>query len=87
MAGSGKFHCSKLFVPWAFVLSLSLGILFVYLSAPTPLVIVRYPTPENAGKETYRDGTGRCYRYRPEVVPCEGPVRDVQFVSSPSSGA
>ena len=53
-----------------FIVSVMLGLIFVYLSAvPTETVIV-YPTPENAGKVEYRDKAGTCFAYRSVKVKC-----------------
>lgn len=61
-----------------FIGSFALGILIVYLLAPAPDVVVRFPTPHNAGKVTYEDRVGTCYQYSATEVACdnktEGPV-------------
>jgi hypothetical protein len=58
--------------PFYFVVALAVGLLFTYLTAPKPTVIIRYPTPENAGKITYRDDADVCYKYK--VVPTDCPA-------------
>lgn len=35
-----------------------------------PKIVIQYPTPENAGKITYIDDAGVCYRYRAQPVSC-----------------
>lgn len=54
----------------AFWIALGVGILIAYLWAPQPRVIYKYPTPENAGKVTYVDKAGVCYKYRAREVDC-----------------
>ena len=39
----------------SFIISFCIGILLVYLLTPIPKIIIRYPTPENAGKIIYKD--------------------------------
>lgn len=57
---------------WAFWVALGIGMLIAYVLAPTPKIIYKYPTPENAGKITYADKHGVCYRY--ETIPIECPA-------------
>lgn len=54
-----------------FIISFALGILVVYLLAPAPDVVVRFPTPYNAGKVTYEDRAGTCYQYSATKVECD----------------
>jgi len=56
--------------PFWFLLSLGVGLLYVYLTTRTPEIIIKYPTPENAGKVVYRDTNEVCYKYRAEKVSC-----------------
>jgi hypothetical protein len=44
------------------------GILFI---KPTQKLIYKYPTPENAGKITYKDKNGLCYKYASKEVNCD----------------
>lgn len=53
-----------------FLLALAVGIFFTFISTPVPEVIIKYPTPNNAGKITYVDDANVCYKYRPEEVKC-----------------
>lgn len=53
-----------------FLLSLVIGLIFIYLSAtPTETVLV-YPTPENAGRVEYKDKAGTCFSYKAMEVKC-----------------
>lgn len=47
-----------------------IGIFLVYVMTPTPEVILRYPTPQNAGKVVYQDSADMCYKYTSVEVPC-----------------
>jgi hypothetical protein len=56
--------------PFYFVIALAVGLLYSYLTAPKPKIVVMYPTPDNAGKITYRDDAGVCYKYRVLEMAC-----------------
>ena len=56
--------------PIAFFISLFVGFLVAYSIMPPPKVIVKYPTPENAGKIIYMDTKGVCYKYSSKEVKC-----------------
>ena len=44
-----------------FLISVSIGLLFVYLSNPEPTVIFVYPTPDNVGHIEYKDKADNCF--------------------------
>jgi hypothetical protein len=54
-----------------FLLGLAAGIFFVYILKPAPVVIVKYPNIDNAGKTIYRDRNGTCFQYNVENVDCD----------------
>ena len=57
--------------PFYFIIGLSLGLFFVYISNDNiPEIILMYPTPENAGKIVYKDTANVCYKYNKEEVKC-----------------
>jgi hypothetical protein len=58
--------------PVYFAAALIIGLLYTYLTSPKNLVVVRYPTPENAGKITYKDAADACYQY--QVIPTSCPT-------------
>ena len=53
-----------------FLISLALGLLFVYLSNPTPTVIYVYPTPDNVDRVQYKDKASNCFKFKSEEVKC-----------------
>ena len=53
-----------------FLLSLAIGILFVYLFQPELNVIYVYPTPDNQNKILYKDKTDNCFKFNAEEVEC-----------------
>lgn len=58
-------------IPVYFFLSFAIGIFFVYILTPPPEIILKFPTPFNAGKVTYKDKANTCYTYKAEAVKCE----------------
>tara|TARA_B100001769_G_C22112606_1_gene602509 strand:- start:7716 stop:7946 length:231 start_codon:yes stop_codon:yes gene_type:complete len=55
-----------------FIVSLCLGLLFVYLSNPPPTIIYVYPTPENVDKIHYVDKANNCFKFNSQEVSCLG---------------
>jgi len=53
-----------------FLISLAIGLLFVYLSNPEPTVIYVYPTPDNVDKITYKDKASNCFKFNAKEVTC-----------------
>ncbi len=53
-----------------FILSLCLGVFFVYLTIPNPEVILVYPNPDNADKLQFKDDAGVCHKFIPREVKC-----------------
>ena len=53
-----------------FIISFAIGILFVYLSAPTPTIIYVYPTPDNTELIEYKDKASNCYKFKADEVKC-----------------
>ena len=53
-----------------FFISLIIGLFLAYIFTPQPEVIIRYPTPENAGKIIYQDNNDVCYKYVANEVQC-----------------
>jgi hypothetical protein len=56
----------------AFFISLALGLLFFYVIAPQKRVIIKYPNPENANTQVYKDkyDNDNCYKFKAEEVKC-----------------
>lgn len=53
-----------------FLVSLSLGLLFAYLSTPEPTIIHVYPTPDNVSKLEYIDKANNCFKFDATEVKC-----------------
>lgn len=59
-----RFNCLALMASFA------IGMLFMMLSVPKPKVVLKFPTPERAGLDTYHTPAGSCYKVNAEVVTC-----------------
>ena len=56
--------------PYYFAAAFGIGMLIVYISTPPPQVVLKFPSPYNAGTIEYTDKAGACYTYKAEQVPC-----------------
>ena len=61
---------SKYFSFPYFIVSLAVGLLFVYLSVPSPTIIYVYPTPDNVNDIEYKDKSGSCFKFDAQEVSC-----------------
>ena len=53
-----------------FLVSLSIGLLFAYLSTPEPTIIHVYPTPDNVAEMEYIDKANNCFKFDATEVKC-----------------
>ena len=56
--------------PLYFFIGLTIGLIYVYCTVPTPEVIIKFPTPQNSGKIIYKDKSENCYKYEANKVEC-----------------
>ena len=61
--------------PFYFFLSFAIGILFVYIITPPPEIVLKFPSPYNAGKIIYKDKSDTCYHYDAVKVACESSAK------------
>lgn len=54
-----------------FLIGLTVGIFFVYILKPAPMVITKYPNLENTADVVYRDRNGTCFKYNTKIVNCD----------------
>jgi len=54
----------------AFFIALAVGIFITYIYSPPKKIIIKWPTPENAGKIVYKDDSDTCYKYKANEIPC-----------------
>ena len=64
-----------------FIISLALGILAVYVTAPATRQIFVYPTHENSGLIQYRDKTKTCFSIEEREVKC--PINSADIAKIP----
>jgi hypothetical protein len=53
-----------------FMISLAVGLLYVYLSSPDPTIIYVYPTPDNVGNIEYKDKADNCFQFEANEITC-----------------
>lgn len=63
-----------------FLISLSFGLLFVYLSSPTPTIIYVYPTPDNVGDVEYVDMANNCFQFETTELTCPSDMKNVKDI-------
>ena len=63
-----------------FIVSLAVGLFFVYITNPEPEIIYIYPTPENVKKVQYQDKAYNCYDFHQREVSCPSDTRKIKIV-------
>lgn len=63
-----------------FLISLSFGLLFVYLSSPSPSIIYVYPTPENVNDIEYVDMANNCFQFESNELTCPVNMKNVKDI-------
>jgi hypothetical protein len=66
----------------AFFISLAIGIFITYIYSPPKKIIIKWPTPENAGKIVYKDESESCYKYKANEIPCpddKSQIKDIMI--------
>ena len=53
-----------------FIVSLALGLFFVYIMGADMKTIYVYPNPDNVGKVQYKDRADNCFQYQSAEVKC-----------------
>lgn len=57
--------------PLAFFLSFAIGMFFIYIVTPKPEVVIKFPSPWNAGKVLYKSEDDKtCFVYKAEKTEC-----------------
>jgi len=67
----------KYFSPLYFIISLAIGLFFVYISAPPPNVIVVYPNPHNYNQFQYKDNANNCFLIDQQEIPCPSNEKNI----------
>ena len=53
-----------------FMVSLAVGLFFVYILGPEMKTVYIYPSPENITKILFRDKAEQCFNLQPQEVEC-----------------
>jgi hypothetical protein len=53
-----------------FIIAFAIGLFFCYIITPAPELVIKFPSPYNAGKVVYRDKADSCYIYNADKVQC-----------------
>jgi len=53
-----------------FIISLAVGMFFVYILGPEEKVIYIYPSPENINKILFKDKAENCFELKQQQVKC-----------------
>jgi hypothetical protein len=56
--------------PLFFFIAFSVGLLCCYLIAPPSKVVVKFPSPYNAGQVFYKDSADNCFKFNANQVDC-----------------
>ena len=59
-----------------FLISLSIGLLYIYLTNEFKKVIVLYPNPHNLNKYTYVDKADNCFNYDLTKSKCPNNIKE-----------
>lgn len=54
----------------AFIIAFAIGIFMCYINQVEQIVLIKHPTPDNAGKVIYHDKNQNCFKYLAEEVVC-----------------
>lgn len=57
-------------IPEYFYITLFISFLVLYLVAPEPKIVVKYPDIQNAESTLYVDDNNVCYRYKKKEITC-----------------
>jgi hypothetical protein len=60
-----------------FLLGFAFGIFLCYITQPEKKIIIKHPTPENAGKIVYQDEDDSCYKYHAKEVQCPADIKKI----------
>jgi len=60
-----------------FLVSLALGLFFVYIYGEDLKPIYVYPTPENINKILYQDQADNCFQYKAMETECTADAKDL----------
>jgi hypothetical protein len=63
-----------------FILSLAVGLFYVYISGSDVKPVYMYPTMENMNTTQYKDNANNCYVYKMEEVACPTDPSEIESI-------
>ena len=63
-----------------FMISLAIGLFFVYVLGPEMKVVYVYPTPDNVDKILFQDDADNCFSYQPVETQCPADLSKIASV-------
>jgi hypothetical protein len=67
--------------PLSFFIALAIGLFLSYIYATPKKVVIKWPTPENAGKVIYKDYADSCYKYKATEIDCPDNKDEIKNIS------
>ena len=68
-----------------FIVSLAIGLMFVYVFNPDKRKIYVYPTPDNVETIKYKDEAGACFEFKNMKVGCPSSESEISKIPPQSS--
>ena len=62
--------------PIYFFLAFAVGLFYCYITTPSPNIVLKFPSPINAGTVTYKDKDDNCFKYIATQEACD--KRDIK---------
>ena len=53
-----------------FIISLAIGLFYIYISDDYKQTIIIYPTPDNVNEYQYKDKSNNCFSYEMNEIEC-----------------
>ena len=63
-----------------FIISVAVGLFFVYISNPPHTTVYVYPTPDNVNKIEYKDMADNCFRFVPSEISCPSNKDEIKTI-------
>lgn len=63
-----------------FIISLFVGLFFVYIIGVETKPVYVYPTPENINNFLYKDKAGNCFQMVEQVTECPSDISNIQEI-------
>lgn len=60
-----------------FLASLLLGLLYIFISSPTPKQIIVYPTHDNEELFQFKDKISNCFQLKQNIVKCSNDAEEI----------